>query len=221
MRRISAANCDVWGFSDIGFVLMDNWHGRVEFFELKRTAIWMASKWTPEAILIEARASGRSLIQELKRPPPVGSNEPALHVSTPIVPIEPEVDKYTRAVAVTPIPEAGLVWLPDPSMPGTVQNPEGYTWVADYQKELELFPAGKLNDRVDTLVHGLTYLRGQGALIDFYRRMQHHQEAVDEAQEALAHGRKPTGRTHDNPMLLAYERSQQAWNKNNDEDEDE
>ena len=187
----SFSNCNVWGFADIGFVLVDNWHQRVQFPELKRAAIWMASKWNPEAILIEARASGRSLIQELKRPVPVGSNEPSLHVSIPIVPIEPEVDKYTRAVAVTPIPEAGLVWMPDPSMPMSPQVPEGYAWVNDYQKELELFPAGRLNDRVDTLVHALTYLRGQGSIIDFYRRMQHHEKAIEAAEMAQAHGHKP------------------------------
>jgi hypothetical protein len=113
---------------------------------------------------------------------------------------------------VTPIPEAGLVWLPDPSMPVAPQNPEGYAWVADYQKELELFPAGKLNDRVDTLVHGLTYLRGQGSIVDFYQRLQHHQEAVDAAQEAVAHGRKPPPQP-ENPIMASYLRSREIWKK--------
>jgi predicted phage terminase large subunit-like protein len=155
----SFSNCDVWGLADIGFVLVDNWHRRVEFPELKRATIWMAAKWNPEVILIEARASGRSLIQELRRPVPVGSNEPALHASIPISPIDPEVDKYTRAVAITPIPEAGLVWLPDKTMPASSRAPEGYGWVDGYEQELELFPAGKLNDRVDTFVHAITNLR--------------------------------------------------------------
>ena len=132
-------------------------------------------------------------------------------MSIPIVPIEPEVDKYTRAVAVTPIPEAGLVWMPDPSMPMSPQVPEGYAWVNDYQKELELFPAGRLNDRVDTLVHALTYLRGQGSIIDFYRRMQHHEKAIEAAEMAQAHGHKPASTASENPIMTAYKRSQEMW----------
>jgi hypothetical protein len=212
----SFSNCDVWGLADIGFVLVDNWHRRVEFPELKRATIWMAAKWHPEVILIEARASGRSLIQELKRPVPVGSNEPALHASIPISPIEPEVDKYTRAVAITPIPEAGLVWLPDKTMPTSPRAPEGYGWVDGYEHELELFPAGNLNDRVDTFVHAITYLRSQGSVVDFWRRLQQHQAAVDAAQEAQAHGRKPPPLGLDNPVMVAYLRGREMWRQKRD-----
>jgi predicted phage terminase large subunit-like protein len=206
----SFSNCDVWGFADIGFVLADNWHMQVEFSELKRSTIWMAAKWNPEVILIEARASGKSLIQELKRPVPIGSDEPALHASIPIVPIEPEVDKYTRAVAVTPIPEAGLIWLPDKTIPG-------YEWVGDYEAELEHFPTGKLNDRVDTLVHGVTYLRGQGSIVDFYRRMSQHQDAVEKAQVAESRGR-PAPAAPGNSVLDAYYRSQEVWRQRAEEE---
>jgi predicted phage terminase large subunit-like protein len=206
----SFSNFDVWGYCDLGFVLVDNWHRQVEFPELKRAAIWMAAKWKPEIILIEAKASGRSLIQELKRPPAVGSNEPTLQGSIPVTPIEVEVDKYTRAVAVTPMPEAGLVWFPDKSMPADpLMAPEGYGWVDGYEHELELFPAGRLNDRVDTFVHALTYLRGQGSVMDFYRRLQHHQEASEVAQEARAHGRKPP--EEPNSVMEAYNRGKKMW----------
>ena len=206
----SFSNFDIWGYSELGFILCDNWHAQVAFPELKRAAIRMAQKWKPEVILIQARASGRSLIQELKRPPVVGSNEPTLQGSIPVTPIEPELDKYTRAVAVTPIPEAGLVWFPDKSNPADPTiAPEGYGWVHGYERELELFPAGRLNDRVDTFVHALTYLRGQGSVLDFYRRLQQHREALDAAQEAIAHGRKP--KPEANSAMEAYIRAQKMW----------
>jgi predicted phage terminase large subunit-like protein len=214
----SYSNIDIWGESPIGFVLVDNWHYRVEFPELKRASIWMAAKWNPEVILIEARASGRSLAQELKRPLPVGSNEPALHANIPIEMIEPEADKYTRAVAVTPLPEAGLVWLPDPSLPAVPGfAPDGYVWVVDYRKELELFPAGRLNDRVDTLVHALTYLRGHGNIVDFYRRLQQHRDAVERAEAAAPGlpGRVAQARAQaeaaENPLIAQYRRSADMW----------
>ena len=70
------------------------------------------------------------------------------------------------------------------TMPASALAPEGYGWVDGYEDELELFPAGKLNDRVDTFVHATTYLRAQGSVMDFWRRLQHHQQAGDAAQEA-------------------------------------
>jgi hypothetical protein len=143
-------------------------------------------------------------------PIPVGSNESALYGRIPVQPIEPEVDKYTRAVAVTPIPEAGLVWFPDKTMPpDPALAPDGYGWVDGYERELELFPAGRLNDRVDPFVHALTHLRGQGSVLDFYRRLQHHQEALEAAEEARAHGRKPP--EEPNSVMEAYDRGKKMW----------
>jgi hypothetical protein len=87
--------------------------------------------------------------------------------------------------------------------------PEGYGWVDGYEHELELFPAGRLNDRVDTFVHALTYLRGQGSVMDYHRRLQQHQEALEAAQEAIAHGRKPN--PEPNSAMEAYKRGQKMW----------
>jgi len=69
----------------------------------------MADEHYPELILIEPRASGLSLIQELQRALPVGSSEAAVHGSLPVRPIEVPAgqDKLTRATAVTPLVEAG------------------------------------------------------------------------------------------------------------------
>ena len=71
---------------------------------------------------------------------------------------------------------------------------------------------GEPRTRVDTLVHGITYLRGQGAIVDFYRRLQQHQNQVDAVQEAQAHGRKPPTFL-DNPIQLAYDRATEAYKK--------
>ena len=77
------------------------WRGRVEFPELKRVLIAQAEQWKPNAILVEDRASGQSLIQELKS------------TTLPILPIKVDSDKLSRAQAVTAFLEFGKVYVPE------------------------------------------------------------------------------------------------------------
>ncbi|MGB2899217.1 MAG: terminase family protein [Candidatus Acidiferrum sp.] len=58
--------CTTWGVADNGYYLLHLWRGRVEFPELKRVLSSLAEQWKPNAILVEDRASGQSLVQELK-----------------------------------------------------------------------------------------------------------------------------------------------------------
>jgi hypothetical protein len=51
----------------------------------------------------------------------------------------------------------------------------------------------------------------RGSVLDFWRRLQQHQEAVDAAQEAVAHGRKPP--PPENPIIAAYNRASEMWRK--------
>jgi predicted phage terminase large subunit-like protein len=94
--------CTTWAVADNGYYLLHVWRERVEFPELKRVLASLAEQWKPHAILVEDRASGQSLIQELK-------NSTAL----PIIPVKVDSDKQTRAAAVTPIMEAGKIFLPE------------------------------------------------------------------------------------------------------------
>lgn len=64
----------------------------MEFPELKRVLGSLAEEWKPNAVLVEDKASGQSLIQELK-----------LSTALPIIPVKTDRDKQTRAQAVTPL----------------------------------------------------------------------------------------------------------------------
>jgi len=46
--------------------LLSCWRGRLEFPALKRQMVLLASEYSPTVILVEDKASGQSLIQELK-----------------------------------------------------------------------------------------------------------------------------------------------------------
>jgi predicted phage terminase large subunit-like protein len=129
----------VWGETEAGFLLLDAWRGRVEFPELKRRVVALAETWSPHAVLIEDKASGQSLVQELKS-----------GTRLPVLPVKVTGDKIARAAAATPTVEAGRVYLPS-----------GVPWLDDFLAELSSFPAGKHDDFVDTVTQFIGWARGK------------------------------------------------------------
>lgn len=126
----------VWGTASNGYYLLFAWRDRIEFPDLKRRLVGWADEWKPSAILVEDRASGQSLIQEL------GLSR------LPILAVKADRDKVTRAEAVTPAIESGKVFLP-----------ESAPWLTDFVDELSSFPAGLHDDLVDSTTQALNYLR--------------------------------------------------------------
>ena len=130
--------CTVWGEADNGFCLLDVWRGRVEFPELKRVAISLHNRDMPNAVIVEDAASGQSLIQELQR-----------NTSMPVLPVKVDTNKVARANAVTPLIEAGKVFLP-----------ESAPWLYDYIEEMSGFPNAEHDDQVDSTTQALSFMRG-------------------------------------------------------------
>jgi predicted phage terminase large subunit-like protein len=128
-----------WGVLENAYYLLSLWRGRVDFPELKRLVGSLAREWNPSAILVEDAASGQSLIQELR-------HESLL----PIIPVKTDRDKTSRAQSITPLIEAGKVFLP-----------ESAPWLADFLDELAAFPSGVHDDMVDSSTQALNYLRHQ------------------------------------------------------------
>jgi predicted phage terminase large subunit-like protein len=131
--------CTTWGVSENGYYLLHLWRERVEFPELKRVVASLAEHWKPNAILVEDKASGQSLIQELK-----------ISTALPIITVKVDSDKQTRAQAVTPLMEAGRIFLP-----------EAASWVNHFVEEMAGFPNGIYDDIVDATTQALNYLRVQ------------------------------------------------------------
>lgn len=135
-----------WGFgvSRSGYFLRDVFRGRIEYPALRRAIINMAERDRPIAILIEDKASGQSLIQDLRN-----------STSLPIIAIEPDADKVTRANEVSAMFEAGLVHLP-----------EAAPWLIDYESELFGFPLAANDDQVDSTTQFLRWVRGWSARLE-------------------------------------------------------
>ena len=68
----------------------------------------------------------------------------------PVVAIKVDKDKLARAEAITPLIEAGRVFLP-----------ESAPFLNDYVDELAAFPNGVHDDAVDSTTQALNYLRHQ------------------------------------------------------------
>jgi predicted phage terminase large subunit-like protein len=113
---------------------------RLEYPALKRFIVSHAARYNPEAVLIEDKASGQSLLQDLRQ-------ESAL----PVIPIGATADKLTRLVRVTPMMEAGRVALP-----------QFAPWLAAFEAEFFAFPTAAHDDQVDAVSHYLNWVRGRG-----------------------------------------------------------
>jgi len=129
--------CTVWGEAKHGFYLLDVWRGKVEFPELKQVAIALYDRDKPSLVLVEDKASGQSLIQEMQR-----------NTRIPAFPVKVDRDKIARAYSVTPLIEAGKVLLP-----------ESAPWLFDYIEEMSAFPNAEHDDQVDSTTQALSFMR--------------------------------------------------------------
>ena len=68
----------------------------------------------------------------------------------PIIPVKVDSDKRARAEAVTPLIEAGKVFLP-----------ESASWLDSFMDEHAAFPMAVHDDAVDSTTQALNYLRHQ------------------------------------------------------------
>lgn len=128
----------VWMRRGADAFLLDQVHGRMDFVATLRAFRALAAKW-PQALLkvVEDKANGPAVISMLGRMVPG------------IVPEEPQGGKEARAAAVSPLVEAGNVWLP---------SPELCPWVDGFVEEAAAFPTGTHDDQVDAMTQALNRL---------------------------------------------------------------
>jgi predicted phage terminase large subunit-like protein len=124
-----------------GLILLSVTKGRWDFPELKRIAKREYVYWQPDNVLIEAKATGTSLQQELRK------------MNIPVTMYSPGgrrqgQDKVSRANAVAPILESGMVWYP-----------ESEEFAQDLVEECAAFPNGAHDDQVDVMVMALMRFR--------------------------------------------------------------
>ena len=115
--------CTTWGVKGKQRYLLHVLRKRMSYPDLKRAVVTQAELWSARVVLIEDKASGTQLIQELKQ------------TLSGVKGIKSEGDKTMRMLAQTPEIENGHVLLPK-------QAP----WLPDYVQELITFPKAKYDD---------------------------------------------------------------------------
>jgi predicted phage terminase large subunit-like protein len=137
--------CTTWGVFDGHYYLLDAFRKRLNYPDLKRAVVELARQHRADSVVIEDKASGTQLIQELKQ-------ECTLYGIKPYEP-PPGSDKVLRLHTQTALFESGRVLLP-------VSAP----WLDEYQRELTSFPGSKYDDQVDSTTQALDYIKKNGNL---------------------------------------------------------
>ena len=131
--------------SGANIILLGMRKGRYDFPELKRVAMEEYKYWNPDNVLIEAKATGVTLQQELRKQGiPVTMYTPGGRKSG--------TDKVSRVNSVAPMLEAGMCWVPDTD------------WADELVEECAAFPNGDNDDMVDSTTQALMRFR-QGNFI--------------------------------------------------------
>jgi predicted phage terminase large subunit-like protein len=144
-------------------ILLSVKRGRWDFPELKRVAKDEYRYWNPDNVLIEAKATGTPLQQELRKMGiPVTMYSPGGRRSGQ--------DKISRANAVAPILESGMIWYP-----------EQQEWAEEMVEECAAFPNGSHDDQVDAAIMAWMRFR-QG---NFMSLATDEEDEEKQQQEAL------------------------------------
>lgn len=127
--------CTTWMVLDKTYYLLDVTRGRYEYPRLRDTALALADRFKPSAVLIEDASTGIALAQELR--------QGACFV---VKPVPVERDKVGRLYVQQAKFEAGLVLFP-----------KSASFLPELEAELLAFPHGKTDDQVDSLSQALAY----------------------------------------------------------------
>lgn len=131
--------CTTWGVEGRKRYLLHVFRKKLNYPDLKRAVVDLAREYSAYNVLIEDKASGVQLIQELER---------ELHSTVTAYKPPPGTDKIMRLHAQTDLFENGLVYLPKDA-----------PWLADYINELTGFPGTKNDDQVDSTAQALDHMR--------------------------------------------------------------
>lgn len=116
-------------------ILLEAWRGKVPFHTFKRVIKDGFSEYEADRLLIEKKASGHSLIQEMRRG------------GIPVKAMKADRSKTARTHAAEPAFEQGCIW----HMP--------FDWSLPVRTECAQFPNGQHDDWHDTVTQAVNYLR--------------------------------------------------------------
>lgn len=176
--------CTTWGvfldrYDNENVILLSCWRDKLEYPELRDrvkrlskdyrdvgvNALPFNMKYTPDQIVIEAKASGDPLIQDLRR---------AGVYAQPFVPNK-HGDKIQRVRLVTSLIESGIVWVPCQKN----NKDKMADFADDFVTNISYFPNVSSRDFVDTMTQALILLRDGNRIChpkDYYEPEEHKEQ---------------------------------------------
>jgi predicted phage terminase large subunit-like protein len=133
-------------------MLMGAWQEKLELSALVEKVAKSCRKMKVDRLLIEGKASGLSVAQEIRRLH--GNEDWGVQIINP-----KNLDKLARVYSVQHLFSEGMIYAPDRS------------WADLVIRQCEIFPKGKNDDLVDTVSQALRYLRETGLLVRAPERM--------------------------------------------------
>jgi predicted phage terminase large subunit-like protein len=125
----------VWGRKDTSYYLLDRVCDHMSYMQARQAMRDLSAKWPKtSAKLVEDKANGPAIIDDLR------------NVLSGLVPVHPEGSKIARAHAVSPLVEAGNVFIPEPDVA---------PWVHDWLQQVAHFPHAENDDEVDAMTQAL------------------------------------------------------------------
>jgi predicted phage terminase large subunit-like protein len=135
-------------------ILLERLRKRITFPDLRQNAVDSAAEYEPDKILIEKKASGHSLIQELRK-------------TLPVLPVEAKGSKLTRAHVASFMLEKGFIYY----VPRK--------WAYEVIDECAAYPNGPFDDCVDSCGQAWLYFRRK-----FYLQLDEEDDNEQDSQEA-------------------------------------
>jgi predicted phage terminase large subunit-like protein len=154
--------CTTWGVKGKDLFLLALFRRRLEYPALKRAVREQQGMFNAEVVLIEDKASGTQLIQELIAEGCHG-----------VTRYQPKDEKTMRLHAQTAIIENGFVHIP-----------ESAPWLAEYLHEMTVFPNGKHDDQVDSTAQFLDWFKRPFPSQGIYELTRMQAEAQQRAYQA-------------------------------------
>jgi predicted phage terminase large subunit-like protein len=154
----------------LGMQRIDMWKTTLEYPDLKRAVSALAARFGPSNILIEDKASGTQLIQELQ--------QERVHAVTRYDP--KGLDKIMRLHSVTSTIENG-----------SVDVPEKAEWLQPYLHELTTFPYGKHDDQADSTSQALDWAKQSVSESGYWKYLlRSHEKQLAQGERSTAGGDK-------------------------------
>lgn len=152
----------VWGvwedeYGRTRVMLVFSWEEHVQFNALLNKVAWIGERFNCNTMLIEKKASGASIIQEMRRLK-LGAD------GMSIVEVIPQGDKVARLTAQSGFVERGYVYAPAKVM--TNGQVVYRNWALKVIDRCAKFPAVKHKDIVDTVSQALMWFRQSGIRFD-------------------------------------------------------